>query len=132
MPETQTPQLKCTEREEREIWNISVQSERMALYPMIIFLIICKCSGNPKLTIFLYCIPNKSLKFMNKSMFDLMPHGDCSEENMVLCFFLKNKKVNSLKTNQWPAAKSRGIRHPLLNLEYDINNLSCSRNSLVK
>lgn len=43
------PKLKCTEKEEREIWNISVQSEWMALYPMIIILIICKCSGNPKL-----------------------------------------------------------------------------------
>lgn len=40
------PQIKYTEKEEREIWNIFVQSEWMALYPMFIFLIICKCSGH--------------------------------------------------------------------------------------
>lgn len=54
---------------------------------------------------------------MEKFMFDLMPHGDCSGENIILWVCFLKKKVNSLKTNQWPATKSRGIRHPLMNLQ---------------
>lgn len=87
------PQIKCTKKEEREIWNISVQSEWMALYPMVIFLIICQCSGNPTLhwlsfTVSLTKVGIKHGKSnMEKSMFDLMLREDCSEENMILCVF---------------------------------------------
>ena len=41
------------------------------------------------------------------SFFDLVPHGDFWEENMIPWFLKIKKFINSLEANQWRAATSK-------------------------